>query len=278
MRRRATQASFGFTRWGGKRAGAGRKPKGKVSLVSHRTRPRLKSHTPALVTLRLCADLPSLRDNGVLAVVKLAQQKSACEHFRVVHFSLQTNHLHLIVEAQGNSALARGLQSFSVRLAKLLNREWRRRGRVFADRYHLQVLTSPKHVRNALVYTLNNARKHNSWRPKRPDPYSSGVDFAHWLEPREEWERDSSAQSCPPPKRPRRTRGMSGLDWYELVCGFTQEYRARLREGARVRALRGARTWLLSVGGRRHGSIGVLEAPAERPLRRSPRLAARGAS
>jgi len=89
MRRKAKQRAFGFMSWGGKRRGAGRKPKGERALVSHRSRPKLKRHTPALVTLRLCANLPSMRDDGVLAVVKDARQKSACEDFRIVHFSIQ---------------------------------------------------------------------------------------------------------------------------------------------------------------------------------------------
>lgn len=272
MRSKAKQASFGFTSWGGKRAGAGRKPKGAVRLVSHRTRPRLKHYTPALVTLRLRADLPSLRDYGVLAVVKDARQKSACEDFRIVHFSIQSNHLHLIVEAKGNAALSRGMRSFTVRLAKLLNREWRRKGRVFADRYHLQVITAPKQMRNALVYTLNNARKHNSWCPKRPDPFSSGVDFEHWFEPRAEWDRDPSAQSSSP-KRPRRTPGMSSIEWFERANGFTREDRER----ARLRALLLPRTWLLTEGWMRYGSIGLLESPAERAVPDSTTRTSRGA-
>ncbi len=268
MREKVKQATFGFTNWGGKRKGAGRKPKGEKPLVSHRPRPKLKHYTPALVTLRLRANLPSLRDDGVLAVVKDARLKSAREDFRIVHFSIQTNHLHLIVEAQDNAVLARGMKSFTVRLAKLLNREWRRKGRVFADRYHLQVLGTPQQVRNALVYTLNNARKHNSWKPKRPDPYSSGVDFEHWLEPRAAWDKDLCAQSSStPPKRPKRRAGMWSMEWVGVPTASTKEDRER----ERARRTLSARTWLLREGWRRHGSLRMLEAPAERPLRRSTR-------
>ena len=276
MRRKAKQASFGFANWGGKRKGAGRKPKGEKPLVSHRTRPKLRRYTPALVTLRICANLPSMRDDGVLAVVKDARQRSACEDFRIVHFSIQTNHLHLIVEAKDNAALSRGMRSFTVRLAKLLNREWRRKGRVFADRYHLQVITTPQQMRNALVYTLNNARKHNSWKPKRPDPYSSGPDFLHWRESRATWDKDPTAQSSSPtPKRPRRTPGMSSIDWFELANGFTREQQEARNKELNEKAKLYPRTWLLKTGWLRHGLIGVQEAPAERPLRHTTRLAAR---
>jgi len=262
MREKAKQATFGFTSWGGKRKGAGRKPKGEKPLVSHRPRPRLKHYTPALVTLRLCANLPSLRDDGVLAVVKDARLKSAREDLRIVHFSIQTNHLHLLVEAQDNAVLARGMKSFTVRLAKLLKREWRHKGRVFGDRYHLQVLGTPQQVRNALVYTLNNARKHNSWKPKRPDPYSSGIEFEHWLEPRAEWDKDLCVQSSsPPPKRPKRRAWMWSMEWvvHALPAAVqASEQGRKVREKHAAFHREAARVLELALGGKKDQASAAL--------------------
>ena len=73
---------------------------------------------------------------------------------------MQRNHLHLLVEAEDKHALRRGLVGLQVRLAKAINRIARRAGRVFVDRYHAEVLSTPRQVRNALVYVLNNAKKH----------------------------------------------------------------------------------------------------------------------
>ena len=160
--------------WGGKRRGAGRKPKGASAGVAHDARERVTKHTPALVTLRVCEGLLSLRADAEHAVLKAARLETADEDFRIVHYSLQSNHLHLIVEASHNAALSQGMKRFNVLLAKRWNKLWRRKGRVFADRYHLHVLRTPNEARNALVYVLNNARKHDAWSARRPDVYSSG--------------------------------------------------------------------------------------------------------
>jgi REP element-mobilizing transposase RayT len=110
--------------WGGRRKGAGRKPKGDKAGVSHLQRPKVTRHSPVHVTLRLCAGLPSLRRGGYATSVKaaLAAGKQSAG-FALVHYSIQSNHLHLIVEAAGNAALSRGMKALSVRVARTVNRE-----------------------------------------------------------------------------------------------------------------------------------------------------------
>ncbi|MGH3848285.1 MAG: hypothetical protein ACRDRT_01000, partial [Pseudonocardiaceae bacterium] len=68
----------------------------------------------------------------------------------------------------------------AVRIARCLNKLWKRVGSVFADRYHARILRTPREVRNALVYTLQNARKHGAWSAPKPDVYSSGAAFDGW--------------------------------------------------------------------------------------------------
>jgi hypothetical protein len=99
-------------------------------------------------------------------------------HVRVIEFSVQGNHIHLLVEAPDRRALARAIQGFSIRVAKGLNRMMDRSGRVFDDRYHARVLRTPTEVRHAIHYVLDNARKHAAQRgetypPGYVDPYSS---------------------------------------------------------------------------------------------------------
>jgi len=273
MGKRAEQGTLPFMRWGGKRKGAGRKPKGERRGVPHGARARITKHHPGLVTLRLRAGLPSLRESAVRALVELARVKSGRAEFRVVHVSIQTNHLHLVVEADHNAALTRGMRSFLACLVQRLNRMWRRKGPVFADRYHLHVVKQPLEMRRGLVYVLNNARKHGCWSAKRPDPLSSGESFTGWLEPRESWARGRSAQSSSPPK-PRRRPGVNSIAWFELANGWTPAQ----REEARLRALLAGRSWLLREGWRRHGSVGLTEVPvaggAERGLQARSRARA----
>ena len=102
-----------------------------------------------------------------------------------MQFSVQGNHLHLIVEAADERVLSRGMQGLQIRLAKRLNRLFGRRGKLFRERYHAQPLRSPKQVRGALAYVLNNRRRHLAASGKRLqagylDPFSSAPHFQGW--------------------------------------------------------------------------------------------------
>lgn len=102
--------------------------------------------------------------------------------FRLIEFSVQRDHLHLIVETDDRRKLARGMQGLMIRIAKGLNRFWRGRvGPVFADRYFSLAITEWKQAWRAVRYVLHNGRKHGVWKAKdRPDPYSSGRWFSQW--------------------------------------------------------------------------------------------------
>ena len=164
--------------WGGRRRGAGRKPTGKRAGVAHRSRvvaPRCPLH----VTLKVRRDMAPLRKKSIWQVLRRAFQKG-CDRFGFClnHFSVQGDHIHLIVEAEDARALGRGLKGLSVRIARGLNRLTGRSGQVIADRYHSRPLRTPTEVRNALAYVLGNARIHarragRSASSPRIDPFSS---------------------------------------------------------------------------------------------------------
>jgi REP element-mobilizing transposase RayT len=166
---------------GGRRPGAGRKPEGDKAGVPHRPRSKVPSGCPSHVTVRLCAGLPRLRNRATDKVLRrcfrAANERSG---FRLVHYSIQGNHLHLLVEAAGRQALARGMQGLSIRIAKALNRLWSRRGTVFADRFHDRVLRTPREIRNALAYVFHNARRHGLKILHGLDRYCSGWWFDGW--------------------------------------------------------------------------------------------------
>jgi len=177
------QTAFRFRTWGGARRGAGRPRTSK--RVAHVTRPRVTQHIPLHVTLRLVADLPNLRKRRTFRLVREALGLPRAGDARIAHYSIQSNHLHLIVEAESTRQLARGVQALSIRLAKRLNRLFARSGRVFADRFHVRTLKTPLEVRRALAYVLNNYRRHaDSVGPRLPlsflDPCSSAAGFDGW--------------------------------------------------------------------------------------------------
>ncbi len=128
----------------------------------------------------------SLRKRSFLAVFR-SSLRQACdrERFRVVHYSVQTNHLHLIVEAAGKEALGRGMKAVASRFARAVQRVFRLRGTVVHGRYAMRILASQREVRHALAYVLLNVRKHWFERfakapPARIDEASSGRWFNGW--------------------------------------------------------------------------------------------------
>ncbi len=174
MKMRDPQQTFAFLRWGGKRKGAGRKPKGERAGVSHATRARLVARFPVHVTVRLKKGLPSLRRKSAYRVLQRAFAAGGERFgFRLIHFSVQSNHLHLLAEAEDRRALSRGMQGLSIRIARGLNRLWRRTGKVFVDRYHDHILGTPTEVRNALRYVLYNVQRHGIRFVESLDPFTS---------------------------------------------------------------------------------------------------------
>ncbi|HEY0989439.1 MAG TPA: transposase [Kofleriaceae bacterium] len=139
---------------------------------------------PAVGNLRRRALYKAMRHATITAALR--------DRFRIVHISIQRNHVHMLAEAKDKLALARGMQGFQISAARNVNTALavgyrRRRGPVFADRYHLEVITSPTRARHALSYVLNNWRKHKEDRygPAATwlvDPYSTGILFADWKE------------------------------------------------------------------------------------------------
>ena len=108
---------------GGKRRGAGRKPSGERAGVTHAKRPRLAARFPVLVTLRMRGGLPSVRERSAHELVRAAFAKASVESFRVIEYSVQSNHLHVLVEAKDERALSSGMMSIGVRIARGLNVE-----------------------------------------------------------------------------------------------------------------------------------------------------------
>ena len=155
--------------------------------------------------------------------------REACErgYFRVVQFSVQTDHVHLLVETAGKPALGRGMKSIAARVARAVNRVFGRAGAVLLGRYHVRALRTPKAVRNALAYVLLNARKH--WRHRRGTALPVILDEA------------------------------SSAEWFDGWIRRTQPLSSG--EPPPVAA---ARTWLLRMGWRRHGLIDPAKVPGEK--------------
>ncbi|MBZ0234507.1 MAG: transposase [Deltaproteobacteria bacterium] len=182
---------------GGARTGAGRPraPGRRRNWV--RVREVLAKNVPVHVTLRVVKAVGRLRRRRAYHAIRKAIQKTwARTDFRVVHVSIQREHIHLICEADDKRALGRGMASLEISAARRLNAAVAldrgepkpRRGTVFPERYHVEHLETPRQVKSAISYVLNNWRRHREdlegpFRTAQLDPYASGVLFGGWNRP-----------------------------------------------------------------------------------------------
>jgi putative transposase len=218
--------------WGGRRTGAGRKSGSKRGNARHQARPEHRAREPVHVTLR--SGFRPLRSAFVFPTVRGAIRDLNWrwkERFRVVHFSVQSDHLHLMVEAADRKALLGGMRGLSVSLARRVNQLVFRRGRVIDDRWHGRALSTPRAVRHALVYLLGNFRKHERRAGSAVDPFSSAPYFPGFVE---------------------FAQGASAAGDLRRVAGTDIERGSPVVE---------PRSWLLRTGWRRHGLISIYEAP-----------------
>jgi len=175
---RPRQLSLPVRTWGGRRERAGRKP-GPRPVVLHRARSQHKGRFPLHVTLRARSEVGSLRRARLYPLIEAAIAASSSSDFRLVHFSVQGDHVHLVAEAHDKDALSSGMRGLMIRAARALNRACERSGPVWADRYHCRELRTPREVRRALAYVLLNARKHGR-EVAALDPCSSARWFDGW--------------------------------------------------------------------------------------------------
>jgi REP element-mobilizing transposase RayT len=181
-------------RRGGRRKGAGRKPRvpGRSSSP-HKIRPELDRRHPQHVTVRVVGAVGYLRKPHMFrAIRKALESVIERQDFGIVHFSVQGNHVHLMCEAENRNALAAGMKAFQCSAAEHLNQEVSRergtlrRGQVFADRYHVRPISSVRQLRHCLTYVLNNFRHHGLRGPSlfdgKLDYYSSALLFPGWKE------------------------------------------------------------------------------------------------
>jgi putative transposase len=176
--------------------------------------------------MRLESGMPSLRSQVVANAFRTALRRASKEGLRIVHYSLQRDHIHLIVEASDKRRLGGGMCGLASGFARRLNGLRGTRGRIFGDRYHRRDLRSPREVRNALVYVLQNGVKHGA--ALHLDPLSSAGFF-------DGWSRDAN------------------VDLARLRAALPPD------EPPPVAA---PRFWLLTIGWKRHGLLHTFERPA----------------
>ncbi len=175
------QIEFKLPTWGGERKGAGRKPNSAKPGVSHLRRPSFAARYPVHVTMRMVPAVGFLRAYSRVQAIEQAMREVRQRFgLRVVHYSIQGNHLHLIVEIDDAAMLSRAINGLAVRLARALNRLAGRNGKVFLDRYH---------AKTSLLRARIHAHRRHGWT-------------------------DRSTMMC---RLPRQRRGCFATQWFRAA-------------------------------------------------------------
>jgi putative transposase len=153
------QTSFKFMSHGGPRENAGR-PRLQLHDASHAMRQRMNARNPFHVTFRLGKQVPNLRNEAFIRKFTRGIEKARNKGLNVNHFTIESTHIHFMGETEDNEALTRGILSLQACIVWALRQLFGFFGAVFAGRFHLHVLKSPREVRNALLYVIFNHAKH----------------------------------------------------------------------------------------------------------------------
>ena len=231
MGRRSVQQVFAFEprlhnrRRRGTRRGRQARPD-RLGFVAHLPRPAHDRRHPVHVSMRRVAAAPSLRSERLYKAIVGQVAEAVRRGIRIIDYSVQNDHLHLIVEADSRQRLARGMQLLFSRIAMAVNAVAQRSGRLFRDRHHRRALTTPTEVRRAMVYVLFNTRKHDATR------IETMIQELSWLDERSSvvWFDGWAEGARPPPSLVAAVRARAG------PCPLTKP-----------------RTWLAAVGWKRGG-------------------------
>jgi putative transposase len=153
------------------------------SAIPHRRRPSHDPKTAMHMTVRRRDNLPSFRRQRVLDLVHELIEKKNDDSFQIVHWSIQSNHIHLVCKARDRRAVTRKMQGFMIAFAKRLNALLgNRKGKVWADRYFARDILDSKEMKNVLAYVFGNAKKHGAVpkESRMPDVFASGMLFDGW--------------------------------------------------------------------------------------------------
>ncbi|MDD4973652.1 MAG: transposase [Bacteriovorax sp.] len=130
--------------------------------MRHTSRPHLSKACSLHLTVKIKKIKAELKNKSVLSILKRAILNARKQGLKVIHYSLEYDHVHLLIEADNNHILSKGMQSFGVTISKAINRMRKLKGGVYKHRYHFRKISSPRQLKNVLNYIFNNGIKHKT--------------------------------------------------------------------------------------------------------------------
>jgi REP element-mobilizing transposase RayT len=142
--------------------------------IRHIARDQIKRTTPLHLTIKIESKKAGIKNKNILTALHHSIKNARLLGLRILHYSLEYDHVHLLVEADNNGILGRGMQSFGISFSKGINKIKQMNGRVFKSRYHFRKLKTPSEIKNVLNYILRNGIKHKH-SSSILNPYNSFV-------------------------------------------------------------------------------------------------------
>ena len=129
---------------------------------------------PSALHLTIKLKKADIQNKVVLRILKHAIFRSRLQGLKVIHFSLEYDHVHLYVECGDNHVLGKSMKAFGVSFVKGINKYKKSLGSLYKYRYHLHIIKSAREAKNVINYILKNGIKHGRTL-KVINPYNSAL-------------------------------------------------------------------------------------------------------
>lgn len=132
--------------------------------IRHIERPRFNRPRSFHLTIKVKSNKADIQNKKILKALHHAIFRGRLKGLKIVHYTLEFNHVHLLVEASCNRVMHSGMQALGISLAKAINRFKSLKGSVYKHRYHYRQISSPRDLKNVLHYIFHNGIKHKRTR------------------------------------------------------------------------------------------------------------------
>ncbi|MGZ3787001.1 MAG: transposase [Bacteriovorax sp.] len=140
--------------------------------IRHTSRPFLKKPSSLHLTVKIKKNKAEMKNKSVFSLLKRAILNARRQGLKVIHYSLEYDHVHLLIEAENNHILGKGMQAFGGTFSKAINRMRKLKGGVYKHRYHFRKISSARELKNVMNYIFTNGLKHKTAK-NIVNPYNS---------------------------------------------------------------------------------------------------------
>jgi REP element-mobilizing transposase RayT len=148
-----------------------------MTKIYHRSRPEIPRARPVHVTIKSNKNIiPNLRSKVFYKEIRQGMKRARILGIRIIHFSVQRDHVHMLIEAENKKQLGESMRALSISLSKRFSFTLKKKVKALKNRYHLHILKSLQEIKNATNYILHNGQKHGITDVH--DFYSTAINFS----------------------------------------------------------------------------------------------------